>query len=76
MLKNLKNHQLLKNTLISHDAGWYSPGEAKGGNFSGFTPIFDTFIPLLLKEGFTEKEIDLLIKTNPMKSFSIKVRKL
>ncbi len=67
-----KENQILDRVLLSHDAGWYSPGEPGGGNFVGFTALFDELIPLMKEKGFTQKELDLMLIENPAKAFSIK----
>ena len=72
----LKADGLLNQVLISHDAGWYKPGEPDGGEFKGFTTIPDKFVPLLKTKGFSEKEINQLLIENPTKAFTIKVRTL
>ncbi|MFD2201568.1 phosphotriesterase family protein [Shivajiella indica] len=69
-----KENNLLGNVLLSHDAGWYSPGEPKGGDFKGFNALFDELIPAMIKEGFTQKELDLILVDNPKKAFSIKAK--
>lgn len=66
-----KEKRLLDHILLSHDAGWYSPGEPNGGDFKGFTSLFDELIPLLKEKGFTQKELDLMLIENPAKAFSI-----
>ncbi|MCF8335489.1 MAG: hypothetical protein K9H65_02695 [Bacteroidales bacterium] len=71
MLSNLKEHNLLHRALISHDAGWYSPGEPNGGDFRPYTPIFDQLVPALENKGFTREEIDRLLKENPKKAFVV-----
>jgi phosphotriesterase-related protein len=76
MLKNMKENQLLGKVLISHDAGWYRPGEPGGGEFRGYTDIFEKFIPLLKTENFTDKEIETLLVNNPAEAFTVRVRKL
>ena len=68
-----KENGLLDHVLLSHDAGWYSPGEADGGDFKGFTALFDALIPLLKEKGFTQTELDLMLIQNPAKAFSIKL---
>ena len=68
-----KENGLLDHVLLSHDAGWYSPGEANGGDFKGFTALFDALIPLLKEKGFTQTELDLMLIQNPAKAFSIKL---
>jgi predicted metal-dependent phosphotriesterase family hydrolase len=71
----MKEANLLDHVLVSHDSGWYNVGEPSGGNYKGYTCIATQFIPKMKEKGFTEKEIDLLFKSNPAKAFAIKVRK-
>lgn len=71
----LKTENLLDKVLISHDAGWYKPGEENGGEFRGFTTISDQLIPLLKTKGFTKAELDQLMVKNPVQMLSIRVRK-
>ncbi len=76
MIKNLKENNLLNRILLSHDAGWYEPAKTDGGNYRGYTTLFEKLIPLLKKEGFSQKEINQLMVTNPAEAFSIRIRKL
>ena len=76
MVKNLKENNLLDKVLLSHDAGWYDPEKENGGDFRGYTTLFEKLIPLLSKEGFTQKDIDQLMVTNPAEAFTIRIRKL
>jgi phosphotriesterase-related protein len=76
MIKNLKENDLLNKVLLSHDAGWYDPAKENGGEFRGFTTLFEKLIPLLKTEGFTEKEINQMMITNAAEAFTIRVRKL
>ena len=72
-LVQMKKARLLSRVLISQDAGWYRVGE-QGGALDKFTPydfLFEQFIPRLKKEGFTTDEIDMLIRQNPQKAFTI-----
>ncbi|MEQ9377621.1 MAG: phosphotriesterase [Imperialibacter sp.] len=69
-----KKNGLLNKVLISHDAGWYSPGELNGGDFKAFTAIFDELIPLLKQNDFSEKDIDQLLRINPARAFAIKIK--
>ncbi|MDN3688487.1 phosphotriesterase family protein [Cyclobacterium jeungdonense] len=73
-LSYLKEQGWLEQVLISHDAGWYRPGEEDGGDFRDFSAISTQFIPLLLKNGFTEAEIDQLLVKNPANAFAIQKR--
>jgi phosphotriesterase-related protein len=69
---SLKEKRLLGKVLVSHDAGWYTPGEPDGGDFRGFTAIFNLLVPALKERGFTEKEIRLLLEENPQKAFALR----
>lgn len=75
MVVNLKRQGFLHKTLVSHDAGWYSPGEKNGGNFRGYTTLFEKFIPLLKKSDFTEEDLQQLLILNPQNAFEIRIRK-
>lgn len=70
----LKEEGLLENILLSQDSGWYDPAKPGGGQFNGYTDIFDFLIPELKSRGFTDSEIDQLLVKNPAKAFVIKVR--
>jgi phosphotriesterase-related protein len=74
MVKNMREHGLLHKVLLSHDAGWYSPGEPGGGSFRDYTVLFEYLIPLLRQNDFSEEEIDTLVKLNPRRALAIKVR--
>lgn len=76
MIRNMKENKLLNKVLLSHDAGWYRPGEADGGKFRGFETLFEKLVPMLEKEGFSEEEIDQLLVTNPANAFTVRIRKL
>ena len=75
-IKNLKTAGLLNKVLISHDVGWYKPEEKDGGNFTGYTNIFEKLIPLLTRKGFTENDIQQLLIKNPAEAFSIRVKRI
>lgn len=70
----MKKQGLLERVLISHDAGWYRPGEADGGAYRGYDALFRAFLPALRKEGFSEEEIGQLTVTNPARAFAIGTR--
>lgn len=75
MINNLKENNLLNKVLLSHDAGWYDPAKENGGEYRGYTTLFEKLIPLLQNENYSEKEIDQLLVTNPSQAFTIKIRK-
>jgi phosphotriesterase-related protein len=54
---------LLAQTLISHDSGWYRPGEPGGGLFQGYTYLYDHFRPNV--EGW----FPTLLWDNPRRAF-------
>ncbi|MDB5250190.1 MAG: phosphotriesterase [Segetibacter sp.] len=75
-IDNLRTAGLLNKVLISHDAGWYKPGEKDGGSFTGYTNIFTALVPLLKNREFTDNDIHQLLVTNPAEAFAIRVRKI
>lgn len=74
MTKALKDNGFLNRILLSMDAGWYSYGE--GNNYVEHTALFTTFIPLLLKNGFTQTEINQILVENPRDAYTIRTRLL
>ncbi|MGB6152653.1 MAG: hypothetical protein WBG48_11730 [Pricia sp.] len=74
-LLQLKDHGILNHILISHDAGWYNVGEKNGGDFRGYTDLFTKLIPQLKNHGFTQMDIDILLKQNPERAYAIKIRR-
>lgn len=75
MLITLKQENYLHKVLLSHDAGWYSPGEKDGGRFRGYTVLYGKFVPLLRANNFTDVEIEQLLVDNPAEAFTLKIRK-
>lgn len=75
MLENMKKNGLLGRVLLSHDAGWFDPAKANGGNIRGYTDIFRYLIPAMQQAGFTEKEIRRLTIYNPAEAFSVRIKK-
>ena len=73
LIKILKQNNLLNKVLLSHDAGWYDPAKENGGEFRGYTTLFEKLLPALRKEKFSEKEINQLLVINPARAFEIKV---
>jgi phosphotriesterase-related protein len=71
-ISQLKNEGLLNRILISHDAGWYDPDQENGGDFRGYTDIFNYLIPGLKDAGFSVSEINQLLVTNPASAFRIR----
>ena len=71
MLTQLKEEKCLHRAMISHDAGWYEPGVAGGGNFRGYTTLFNALIPALKQKNFSTEEIRQLTQYNPREAFSV-----
>ena len=71
----LRDEGLLNRVLVSQDAGWYTVGEPRGGDFRTFETVFTEFIPALRDAGFTDAEIDTLFIDNPANAFSIGIRR-
>ena len=74
LVSNMRRAGLVERVIVSHDAGWYSVGEPRGGEVRGCHKLFTEFLPALKKAGFDEVEIVQLRITNPVKVFTINVR--
>jgi len=59
--------------LLSHDAGWYQPGQPHGKpenlDIRGYTPLINTFIPGLMAAGVSSDTIHKLTVENPARAF-------
>ena len=75
-IAQLKKEGLLNRVLISHDSGWYDPAKPEGGTFNGFTDIFDSLVPALKKNGFTDADVNQILVLNPREAFTIKMHPL
>lgn len=58
--------------LLSHDAGWYRPGEANGGTQKPYTYLIDTFILKLRDADVDDATIRMITQTNPVRAFGFK----
>jgi phosphotriesterase-related protein len=59
--------------LLSHDAGWYEPGQPEGkpsGGVRGFTTLVEEFLPLLRDRGVGKDAIRQITSENPFKAFA------
>jgi phosphotriesterase-related protein len=74
-LSFLKKEKCLERTLLSHDAGWYDPGNP-GKTFTSYTVLFRQFLPLLRKQNFSTSDIKQIIQYNPSKAFTISIKKV
>ncbi len=75
LVKRFRARGLLDHVLVSHDAGWYTAGEPRGGSFRPFDTVFTAFIPALRAAGFAESEIAQLFVRNPAEAFAVRTRR-
>lgn len=65
----------IENILLSHDAGWYEPGQPDGqpkpNGIRGYTALTETFIPALKARGVSEDEIRQMTAHNPARAFAM-----
>lgn len=71
LLKLLKDNGYLSQVLLSHDGSAYPQ---QGKNKRTFEVLFTTFIPMMKSAGFSDLEIDQLIRVNPSNAFCIQKR--
>ena len=76
LVSNMKEQGFLGQVLVSHDAGWYTVGAARGGEFRGFDTLFKLFVPALGKAGYAKDDIKRLFVVNPQTAFTVRVRRL
>jgi phosphotriesterase-related protein len=67
----MKRAGVLGQVLVSHDAGWYRPGEPNGGQYRGYDVLFRAFLPALRREGCSEAEIRQLTVENPARAYTL-----
>ena len=63
----------LDRLLLSHDAGWYSPGRPAGqpdGGYRGYTALMKDFLPSLLQGGATDEQVRQITVDNPARAFA------
>lgn len=70
----MKKHGMLYKVLLSHDAGWYDPAKADGGDFRGFTDLDTYLVPALEKKGLAQFDLFQLFYGNPADAFMIRKR--
>jgi len=62
-VEGMSEAKLMDRVLISHDAGWYQPGEPGGGGYRGYTFLYSDFQPKV--DGWFQK----LLWENPRRAF-------
>jgi phosphotriesterase-related protein len=71
-IKDLLDAGCADKILLSHDAGWYRPGEPSGGSQKPYTYLTDTFVPKLKNAGLDDATIRMITETNPIRAFGFK----
>ncbi len=74
VFKAFRDRNRLGQLLLSHDAGWYRPGEPNGGNFRGYDDLFRVLLPRLREAGGSDKDIHRVTVANPAAAFTVQVR--
>ena len=77
LVLELKENGLLDHLLLSHDAGWYSVGDADGGKakLRPYTALPDRLVPELRSAGLSGEALEKVLVQNPRKAFSVRVRR-
>ncbi len=60
--------------LVSHDAGWYQPGQRNGGTQMPYSYLTKTFIPKLRNAGLDSAVIRMITEENPLRAFAFLTR--
>jgi phosphotriesterase-related protein len=71
VFREFKDRGCLDQLLLSHDAGWFHPGEPNGGQFRPFGDLFRDLLPELRRSGISETDIRLVTTDNPARAFSV-----
>ena len=59
--------------LLSHDAGWYSPGQPDGlpdGGYRGYTALMKDFLPALSARVISDEQLRQITVHNPVRAFA------
>ncbi|MBN1401243.1 MAG: esterase [Anaerolineae bacterium] len=56
--------------MLSHDRGWYQPGEPGGGTPRPFTYLVESFLPKLRAAGVDEDTVAQLTQRNPFRAYA------
>lgn len=67
MLHELRNRGLLNRVMLSMDITRRSHLKANGGN--GYDYLLTTFIPQLRQSGFSQADVDMMLRDNPSQFF-------
>ena len=69
-IRSFREAGRLNQVLISHDAGWFRPGEPGGGSYRGYTDIFTALLPALWRAGIGRNSTNQLLRANPARAFA------
>lgn len=75
LLVNMNIQGLLHKVLLSHDTGWFEPGNQKR-TYRGYEDLSVQLIPRLRELSFTQEEIDTLVMDNPIRALSVRKREI
>ncbi|ELT0526459.1 TPA: phosphotriesterase-related protein [Citrobacter freundii] len=67
MLHAIRDRELLSHVMLSMDITRRSHLKANGGN--GYDYLLTTFIPQLRQSGFSQADVDMMLRDNPSKFF-------
>lgn len=70
VIKDLLQAGFGDRVLLSHDAGWYQPGEVNGGTQKPYTYLLETFVQKLKRDGIDDDVIQQLTLDNPCRAFA------
>jgi phosphotriesterase-related protein len=70
IIRLLAKENFLDRILLSHDAGWYNPGQPNGGKQRPYTSLTTSFLPKLQRAGFSDADIRKLTRENPFRAFA------
>lgn len=70
LVDQMRKADLLDRVLLSHDAGWYHVGEPGGGRFRPYDTLFTSFVPALVRAGFSDADIRRLLVDNPRRALT------
>lgn len=72
MVSELREAGFLDRVLLSQDAGWYTAGELRGGDFAPYDALFTSLVPALRQHGLSDAEVDQLLIENPARAFALR----
>lgn len=76
MIKSMMRGGYGDRLLLSHDAGWYSVGEPKGGQIRPFIALMHDLLPALKADGVGQEQIDIMMVDNPARAYAVRIREL